>query len=111
MHEAADEDYGLDRYLAERQSSYLQHFLPAGISLDNFEEIFESQFVYLGVAEDLQTSVDHLGTILGYPSIPVPVKNTSERSETEPEGAREEFARNNPLETAVYEYALAHYRA
>ena len=58
---------------------------------------------------DLQKSVDNLARVLGYSSLPVSEQNISEREEIIPEGAREKFIEDNPLEMAIYDYALNHF--
>lgn len=101
--------YDLERYLEKKKRSYLLAFLPPEISADNFREILEQRFVYLGVLDDYQASIDHLAERLGFASVRVDLENPAPRLEPLPEHARERFVENNPLEMAIYRYALEGY--
>ena len=79
--------------------------MPPNITLNNYQQVLEKQFLYIGISERLQNSVDILAQQLGFSSIEVPQTNVSERTETLPEGAREEFEENNLLEISIYKYA------
>ena len=102
--EATDTSYGLETYLAEESSSFMLLSWPFDLSLDNYQEIIEEHFVHVGLAEDLQGSVDKLAERLGFPAIKVPTLNVSPRTEGIPDGARERFRANNEVEFAVYDY-------
>ena len=69
----------------------------------------EKYFVYVGVLEDLQTSVNVLASRLGFPSVEIPRFNISEWDEEASEELREEYMNNNKLEYAIYNYALKKY--
>src|SRR6185369_3109188 len=56
---------------------YLTDFFPYEVTLDNYEEMFEKYFVYVGITEELQTSVDGLAERLGFASVPIERLNTS----------------------------------
>jgi len=99
-------DY-LKRYGKRR---YVLHFLPYKMTLDNYEEMFEQYFVYVGITEDLQTSVDALAKKLGFASVTVERLNTSVHDEEVTQGLREEFISNHPLEYAIYNYAVKNYK-
>ena len=98
----------LGQYL-ENAKSFLLDFLDCGLTLDNYDDVLRKQFVYIGVAEDLQTSVDTLADHLGFPTTRVPHMNVSPREEPIPDGAREDFMRRHPLEYAVYDFARSNY--
>jgi hypothetical protein len=102
----AAENWTLAEFLDRKKSSYLRYFLPEGINLDNYREVLDEYFLAIGVMDDLQRSVDHIAKVLGFYTVPVSHTNISNWDEDIPAGAREEFARNNPLEMAVYHYAL-----
>lgn len=106
---ATDDSYDLKTFLEERSSFMLLH-LPADLTLDNYKEILEERFVYIGIAEDLQGSVDQLASVLGFPPAATGKENVSPRTQSVPDGAREQFVRKHPLEFAIYEYALEHYK-
>jgi hypothetical protein len=93
-----------------RKKCYLTNFLPYEVTLDNYEEMFEKYFIYVGITEDLQTSVEVLAQRLGFPSVPAGRLNTSVHDEEIMKELREEFIKNHPLEYAIYNYALENYK-
>jgi sulfotransferase famil protein len=99
-------DY-LRRYGKRR---YVMNLLPCEVTLENYEEMFDKYFVYIGITEDLQTSVDVLARRLGFPSMPVGRLNTSVHDEEVTAELREEFINNHPFAYAIYEYAVRHYK-
>ena len=109
LHPIIANNWDLEDYLREWKKSYLLSFFPSDISPDNYQQILEQRYLYIGVAEDLQESVKSLARVLGYQSLKVSEQNISEREEVIPEGAREEFIENNPLEMAIYAYVLNHF--
>jgi hypothetical protein len=109
-YDIAAADYNLGRYLREERKSFILNFFPPDISLNNYRQILEEKFIYIGIAEDLQDSVNQLAEKLGVSGLTVPMENVSARKEKIPDSAREEFIMNNPLEMAIYEYALERYK-
>lgn len=101
--------YDIEVYLRESRSFMLAH-VPFDITLDNYESVLDENYVYVGVSEDMQTTVDVLASRLGFKSVQVERKNASDWSESVPENAREEFIERHPLEFAIYNYALARYK-
>ena len=99
----------LNDYLKKHNKSHLLLFMPYEMTMDNYEEILEKHFVYVGIAEDLQTSVDVLANKLGFLSVEVERRNIAERDEEVSEEVKQEFINNNQLEYAIYEWALRNY--
>jgi sulfotransferase famil protein len=99
----------VSHYFREHQY-YLLNFLPYEVTLDNYAEMFDKHFVYVGITEDLQTSVDMLARRLGFSSVVVGRLNTSVHDEEVTAKLREEFIKSHPLEYAIYEYAVSHYK-
>jgi hypothetical protein len=89
---------------------WLFSHLPQDITLDNYEEKLRQRFVYIGVFEDLQTSINNLAKILGKPGWELPHMNVSRYDESVPEFLRERFYHDYPLLKRVYDFALANYR-
>lgn len=105
---ATDENYDIIKHITNARS-YIMQFLPREININNYKEIIEQNFVYIGITEDLQNSVNVLARRLGHEAVVVPKKNISTHHEDIPSGLREEFILNNPLEYAIYNYALERY--
>lgn len=101
----------LDAFVAHHvDRPYFVHYLPGPMTLDTYRAVFEERFVYVGVAEDLQTSVDHLAARLGIASVLAPHVNVSHHDETLDPALAAAFVQSRPLEYAIYHYALEHYR-
>ena len=78
--------------------------------MDNYEEKLRSKFIYLGVFEDLQTSIDKLAKIVGKPSTKLPHFNVSTYDEKIPHHLREKFYEDYPLLKRVYDLAVRTYK-
>ena len=104
QHKILENGWSLEDYLRETKKSYICQFLPPDITLDNYQQVLEAQFLYMGVAERLQSSVDILAKILGFSSMTVPQTNLSEWTESVPDGHRGEFEENNLLEMSIYRH-------
>lgn len=100
------ESVTMENYLKWSQKSFFKSFFPPDINLTNYKEILEKEFIYIGITENFQNSVNILASRLGFPTVNVSRKNISRWEEPVPDGARDEFIENNPLEMAIYEYAL-----
>jgi hypothetical protein len=85
---------------------WLFNHLPQDITLANYKEKLEQKFVYIGIFEHLQTSIDNLGLTLGKPQTQLPRFNVSTYDEVVPESLREQFYHDYPLLHLVYEFAL-----
>ena len=64
----------------------------------------------MGVFEDLQTSIDYLGTIFGKERAELPHINESKYDEPVPEHLREKFYHDYPLLKRIYDFAVENYR-
>lgn len=51
-------------YAKSCELNYLNHF-PPGITLDNFKEFIQSNFLFIGIAEELEISLNILSQIIG----------------------------------------------
>ena len=88
---------------------WLFNHLPQDITLDNCEDKLEQRFVYIGVFEQLQTSIDNLAQILGKPNFQLPQLNVSKYDEPVPEKLRERFYHDYPLLKKIYDFAVDNY--
>lgn len=89
---------------------WLFDHLPQDVTIDNYESKLRSKFIYFGVFEDLQTSIDNLAKLLGKPSTTLPHFNVSTYDEKIPSHLRERFYRDYPLLKKVYDLAVETYR-
>jgi hypothetical protein len=89
---------------------WLFDHLPQDVTLENYEERIRSKFIYLGVFEDLQTSIDNLARLLGKPSTILPHFNVSNYDEKIPNQLREKFYEDYPLLKKVYDLAVGTYQ-
>lgn len=96
--------------LSRLEQTFLLQFFPMELTLDNWCEHIEEHFIWVGVTEHLQDSLDIIADKLGKPRRRVPVINTSPRSEEATDQMRQEFRDRHQLEYEVYEYALQLHR-
>jgi hypothetical protein len=96
-------------FFRKRPRSHILRFMPYEVTMDNYQDLFETHFVHVGVVEDLQTSVNVLALRLGFPTVEAARTNPSARDEDVPEAVQAEFVENNPLAYAIYHYALRIY--
>jgi hypothetical protein len=89
---------------------WLFDHLPQDVTLENYEEKIRSRFIYIGIFEDLQTTIDNLGRVLGKASASLPHVNVSTYDEPIPERLREGFYADYPLLKKVYDLAVDTYR-
>lgn len=57
------------------------NYTPYEVTMNNYREILEKHFIYIGVVEDMQTSVNELADKLGFPTVDVEHLNSSEWDE------------------------------
>jgi hypothetical protein len=111
LKEGDDHDYiNIDDFFKKRPKSHVLNFMPYEITMDNYEEILESKFVYVGIVEDLNVSINMMAKHLGFPPVKIGHLNVSERDEEPSKGVKEEFINNNQPEYAVYNYVLTKYK-
>ena len=89
---------------------WLFDHLPLDLNLSNVEEKLRERFVYIGIFEDLQTTLDNLAKIFGQTYVDLPRINVSRYDEPVPEHLREKFYHDYPLLKRVYDFALENYR-
>lgn len=97
-------DWSLRDFVACSPRSYLLDFLPAELNRDNFAEVLERTFLYVGVAECLDASVADLAQLLGFPPIAAPLENRSSAAVEGEESLRDLFEAANPLEMEVFRH-------
>jgi hypothetical protein len=107
---AIEEHYPTVEHYVRDYPYWVYDHLPQDLDLTNVRQKLSQRFVYLGIFEDLDRSIENLATVLGKPRIPLPKVNVSEYNEPVPAHWRQRFYDDCPLLTQVYEFAASHYR-
>jgi len=96
----------LAQFISDTDINMLNHF-PRVITRDNYKEIIEQYFVYIGIVEHLQESLRMIAHKLGknFNSSEVPHANATSRDQIIDDGAKSRFKEKHELEYLVYEYA------
>lgn len=89
---------------------WLFDHLPRNLTIANYREQINEKFVYIGVFEDLQTSIANLGKVLGKEMWEMPHMNESVYDEVVPNQLRDKFYNDYPLLKRVYDLAQKTYR-
>lgn len=84
--------------------------LPQDVTLENYQQKLSSKFIFMGIFEDMQTTIDNLAKILGMPQAELPVFNVSTYDEEIPEQFRQQFYADYPLLKKVYDFAADNYQ-
>ncbi len=103
------DQYPTVEYYLRESPYWVYNHLPQDITLQNYQQRLHEQFIYIGIQEDLQTSIANLGQILGKPNLELERFNESVYDEPVPEWLRERFYEDYPLLKAVYDFAVEHY--
>jgi len=97
-----DHDYGnIDDFFCKRPKSNMLDFMPWEMTRENYKEILETKFVWIGLVENLQTHVDKLAEALGVAAVTMERLNTSQRDEELSKTLRRNFIGNSPLEFEI----------
>lgn len=94
----------VDEFLERSEPHMLLHF-PSALNRSNFKVFIKTHFVHLGLAEDLQNSVDILAEKLGKPKVQLPHLNQSDRSQNPSESSMVKFREKCDFEMELYEFA------
>jgi hypothetical protein len=85
-------------------------YMPVEVTLNNYRDVFAEYFIYIGIMEDYQFSVDRLAAKLNFPSQPVEHLNKSARFMDFSPEYREKFVELHPVECAFYSYVSNNYK-
>lgn len=100
-----EHDYrDIDDFFKKRPKSNMLDFMPREMTRENYKEIIETQFVWIGLVENVQRHVDGLAEALGVAAVTVDRLNAADRNEEVSSGIRQNFIENNPLEFEIYRY-------
>jgi hypothetical protein len=95
----------INDYLRNNNSYFLNH-LPAEINETNYKEVLNSQFIYVGVIENYQQSINNLASILQKPTHYVMQINRSTYDEEIDRLVRDDFFKRHKLEMLIYDYLV-----
>ncbi|MFP4544749.1 MAG: sulfotransferase family 2 domain-containing protein [Bacteroidota bacterium] len=108
-----DMEYVMDMALNDFIKTYgcgnFAGFFARPVTLDNYREVIEKYYVYIGIMEDFQTSVDILAAKLGFETMPVPHKNKSPRDEELTQDSIDAFMERNRFDYEIYNYVKENY--
>lgn len=100
----------VEDFFQKHKRSILLNFLPEQITPDNYKRILSENYIYLGLTEDLQISMDMLAGKLGFPETAIQHANQSPRNESVPDKCKTAFMLNNPLEYLIYQHIMETYK-
>lgn len=100
----------VNRYLEKEITQTAYHpnildYMPFEFTRDNYKELMEQYFIYIGFREDFQSSVDIMAGKLGFSPVKLAPLNVSSRYQEAVEEYREIFMDSHPLEYMIYNYA------
>jgi len=102
-------DKDIEIYLTSCTPNILSHF-PFDLTMDNYKDLLEENFIHIGITEDMDTSTRIIGEKLGFTIFPnVEILNKTERIQRVPYELKKAFIEKHPVEYAVYEFAKANY--
>ncbi len=103
--QGGEHDYrNIDDFFRKRPRSNMIDFMPREMARENYIEIIETQFIWIGLVDNLQTHVEALALLLEVSPAPVERVNISTHDEELSEALRWNFYKNNPLEFEIYRY-------
>lgn len=106
-----DHDYrDIEDFFNKRPVSHIPNFLPGNLTERNFKEVFAEKFVYIGIVEDMKTSLKKLAQKLGFQLGEEVWINRSQRDEEISKKTREKFIEENAFAYEIYGYAKKNYK-
>jgi hypothetical protein len=104
--EGGEHDYrSIEDFFSKRPESHMLQYFPAEITRSNYVSMVDSLFVFVGIAEKMDLSVQRLAQALNFKPVIAPRINTSEKDEWVADKTKERFMENNQLAFALYRYA------
>lgn len=108
--EGDEHDYrDIEDFFAKRPVSHIPNFLPKHLAESNYQEIFDEKFVYIGIVDDMRTSLKKLARKLGFKLAEEVWINKSERDEEVSQETGERFIAANAFAYEIYYYAKKNY--
>ena len=94
----------INEYLEQYPRSIYDH-LPAELTLETYEQQFSQRYVYIGPAENLQTSAKNIARVIGRPLESMPSVPKADENRSFENHLRSRFEHNFPLPIQIYNFA------
>ena len=105
IHEGGEHDYrDIDDFFKKRPRSHILNFLPGPLTRENYREVLEKRFVWIGLVENLDESIQVLARRLGFKPEAIGRINVSSRDEELSPEVKAEYLNNNRLEFEIHRY-------
>jgi hypothetical protein len=106
LHQPSFLQMSVEEYLLNVPINMLNHF-PCCVNHDNYKQILEEKFVYVGITEDLRKSLKNISRLLRK-RMPLFIGRTNQtaRPRMITEKYKRMFRERNQLEYAVYHYGI-----
>ena len=94
-----------------KSEGYLENFFPRKVTLVNYKEIIETQFIEIGITEHMDESVKRIANKLNRKYTPGSLHqlNVTARDQRVPYELKDEFIERHPLDYAIYNHVLSSY--
>jgi len=106
LHPIIEKNMSLQDFLENYPRSFFLNFLPVELDENNFREVLERKFIFIGIVENYDESLTELARILGKDVGEIFHINKSDRAESleNIDDYRQEFNKNNALVKAIYDF-------
>jgi hypothetical protein len=85
-------------------------YMPVEMTFENYKDVIHNYFIFIGILEDFQYSIDKIAQKLNYTTFKATVMNKSQRFERVLPGFRQRFIDLHPLEYEIYHYVMEIYK-
>lgn len=110
LKEGDSHDYrDIDDFFVKRPQSQLPLFMPMEITQENYRDIIDNYFVWIGFTDELQSCVDMFAQRLGFPKVEVAHINDSQRDEELSPAIRDRFLDRNRFAFEIIDYIRRKY--
>lgn len=110
LKEGDSHDYrDIDDFFVKRPQSQLPLFMPMEITPENYRDVIDNYFVWIGFTDELQNCVDMFAQRLGFPKVEVAHINDSQRDEELSPAIRDRFLDRNRFAFEIIDYIRRQY--
>ena len=111
LKEGDNHDYrDIDDFFLKRPQSQLTLFMPKETTRENYKEMIDSYFIWIGFTDDLQGCVDMFAQRMNLPAFDVGHINDSPRDEELSPAVKDRFMDRNRFEFEIIDYIRRQYR-